>query len=80
MTNTEEFARALAEQLTTVWYDPKRNQGTAQVPMVGTITFREAGNDPAVIVQITQAGRFKGSAESAAQFLEKLSKAWGNSD
>jgi hypothetical protein len=33
-----------------------------------------------VIVQITQAGRFKGSAESAAEFLERLSQAWGNSD
>jgi hypothetical protein len=80
MTNTEQFAQALAEQLTTVWYNPDKNIGTAQIPMVGTITFREAGNDPAVIVQITQAGRFKGSAESAAQFLERLSEAWGNSD
>jgi hypothetical protein len=80
MTNTEQFALALAEQLTTVWYDPKRNQGTAQIPSVGTITFREAGSDPAVIVQITQAGRFKGTAESAAEFLERLSQAWGNSD
>jgi hypothetical protein len=80
MTNTEEFAHSLAEQITTVWYDPKRNQGTAHIPNVGTITFREASNDPAVIVQLTQSSRFKGSAESAAEFLERLSQAWGNSD
>ena len=80
MTNTEELAVALAEKYTTVSYDPEHNSGYAYVPPVGHIKFREAGSDPAVIIEVTHPNRFKGTSETALQFLKRLSKAWGNSD
>ena len=80
MTNTEQFAVLLAENFSDVRYNTKTRTGTATIPNVGGIAFRESGNDPAVIVDLTFPKRFKGSAETAAEFLETLQGAWRNSD
>lgn len=80
MTNTEQFALALAENFQDVRYDPKKRAGTATVPNVGMIEFRESANDPMVIINITFPKRFKGTAETALEFMEKLGEAWSNSD
>jgi hypothetical protein len=80
MSNTKQFATVLADNFLGVTYDEARNSGTATIPSVGTIKFREAGNDPAVIVNLVITQRFKGSAETALDFIERLRDAWGNSD
>lgn len=80
MTNTERFASVLKENFRDVEYDPKKNVGRAHVPGAGTIEFHEAGSDPAVIVNLVYAPRFKGTAETALKFLEDLHEAWSNSD
>ena len=80
MTNTEQFAAILAENFQDVRYDVKKRAGTATIPNVGGIEFRESANDPAVIVNLTFPKRFKGSAETAAEFIEVLVAAWRNSD
>jgi len=80
MSNTDLFAALLAENFRGVSYDEKKQSGRASIPTVGTIEFREASNDPAVIINFTSTKRFKGSAESAAKFLEALHEAWINSD
>jgi hypothetical protein len=78
--NAEQFAAALAENFQGVTYDAKKRSGTASVPNVGTIEFREAGSDPAVIVHLYNTKRFKGTAETAVHFIEELMEAWSNSD
>ena len=78
--NAEQFAAVLAENFQDVRYDEKSRSGSASVPNVGTIEFRESGNDPAVVIRILSTKRFKGSAETAAQFIDQLMDAWGNSD
>jgi hypothetical protein len=80
MSNTEQFAAVLAENFIGVQYDKTKNRGTATIPNVGTINFREAGNEPSVIVELVLTKRFKGSAETALDFIEKIHTAWGNSD
>jgi len=80
MTNTEQLAATLAENFNDVRYDGKRRSGSATIPNVGTIEFRESSNDPAVVVNLLITKRFKGSAESAVEFLESLMTAWRNSD
>jgi hypothetical protein len=79
-TNSEQFAVILAENFTDVRFNQAKRTGSATIPNVGTIEFRESGNDPAVIVNLLITKRFKGTAETAFEFLEKLRKAWGNSD
>jgi hypothetical protein len=78
--NAEKFAVVLAESFRDIRYDEKRRSGTATIPNVGSIEFRESSNDPAVIVNLLVTKRFKGDAESAINFLEALSTAWSNSD
>jgi hypothetical protein len=80
MVNADQLAHVLAEEFQGVRYDKKRRSGTATIPNVGTIEFRESSNDPAVIVMLTVTKRFKGTAESALQFLALLHEAWSNSD
>jgi hypothetical protein len=80
MTNSAEFAVLMAESFRDVRYNEAKRSGTATVPNVGTIEFREAGSDPAVIVNLVLPKRFKGSAETAAAFIEVLRQAWSNSD
>lgn len=80
MSNTEQFATLLGENFSNVRYDVKRRTGTATIPNVGGIEFREAGNEPAVIINLAFPKRFKGNAETALEFIEVLINAWGNSD
>lgn len=80
MTNSQQFAIVLAENFRDVRYDEKKRAGTATIPNIGGITFREAGNDPAVIVELAFPKRFKGTAETAINFIEVLREAWSNSD
>ena len=80
MTNAEQFATILGDNFTDVRYDKKSRSGTATIPNVGGIAFRESGNDPAVIVTLTSPKRFKGTAETAAEFIGTLQDAWRNSD
>jgi hypothetical protein len=78
--NAEEFASILSENLRDVRYDLKTRSGTATIPNVGSIEFRESASDPAVVVNLKITKRFKGSAQSALQFLDALTVAWSNSD
>ena len=80
MCDAEQLAAVLAENFTDVRYDKKKRSGTATIPNVGGIEFRESGNDPAVIVNLVSPKRFKGSAETAVDFIEVLQGAWRNSD
>lgn len=80
MSDAEKFAAVLAENFIGVRYDEKKGTGTATIPNVGGIEFHESANDPAVVVNLVSPKRFKGSAESAVDFLEKLQDAWRNSD
>ena len=80
MSNTERLAATLAENFRGVTYDKKKESGSAYIPNVGPITFRESANDPAVIIELASPKRFKGTAETAADFIETLIGAWRNSD
>ncbi len=84
MTAAAEFAKVLDEELepqaSHVRYDADRRSGFAYFPNIGSIEFRESANDPAVIITIQFPKRFKGSADSAIEFLRTLSAAWSNSD
>jgi hypothetical protein len=77
---TDEFAAVLTENFNGIEYDPKTRRGHAYIPNVGSITFREPGNEPGVIIELVQTKRFKGTMETAIEFLERLHDAWGNSD
>jgi hypothetical protein len=78
--NAEQLATTLAESFQGVSYDKKKRTGTATIPNVGTIEFHESGNDPAVIINLRHTKRFKGSAETAVNFLETLIALWSDSD
>lgn len=78
--NAERFAVILAENFRDVRYDQKKRSGTATVPNVGGIEFHESSNDPAVVVNLVFPKRFKGSADTAAEFIDTLQDAWRNSD
>ncbi len=81
MTQTDEFATVLSENLEGVSYDSKTQKGTAYVPNVGSIEFRSPSNEPGVIINLVRTKRFKAtSPESAIEFIEHISEAWGNSD
>lgn len=79
-TSTDQFAALLAENFTAVNYNEKKKTGTAWIPNVGQIEFRESSNDPSTIVKILIPNRFKGNSESAVEFIAKLQDAWSNSD
>jgi hypothetical protein len=76
----EQLAVALAVNFTNVRYNLEKRSGSATIPNVGTIEFRESGNDPAVIVNLMLPKWFKGSADTTMAFLETLMEAWRNSD
>jgi hypothetical protein len=78
--NAEQLASVLKENFRGVTYDPKKRTGSATIPNVGQIEFHESANDPAVIVQLSFPKRFKGTSESAMDFLDALMAAWSNSD
>ncbi len=82
--SAEQFAAVLDENFNGTFsqlkYDKKTRSGTAIIPNVGAIEFRESSNDPMVIVTLVSPKRFKGTAETASDFIEVLINAWGNSD
>lgn len=80
MLNAEQFAVILNQNFQGVRYDAEKRSGRATIPTVGTLEFREAGSDPAVVVALTSTKRFKGSAEAAVRFVEALQVAWADSD
>lgn len=80
MSAADEFARIMAENFREVRYDPEKRRGTVLVPTIGVVDFRESANDPAVILDLSHTKRFKGGAETAVEFLDRLREAWGNSE
>ena len=82
--SAEQFAAVLDENFNRTFsqlkYDKKTRSGTAIIPNVGAIEFRESSNDPAVIIKLVSPQRFKGTADTALDFIEVLIKAWRNSD
>ena len=76
---TANQSSALADSLKKKWrnvtYDPKQNQGRASLGAL-KITFRESGNDNAVIVTINEMPYLKADAESAEKILDAINDAF----
>ena len=76
---TANQSSALADSLKKKWrnvtYDPKQNQGRASLGAL-KITFRESGNDNAVIVTINEMPYLKTDAESAEKILDAINDAF----
>jgi len=76
---TANHSSVLADSLKKKWrnvtYDPNQNQGKANLGGL-KITFRESGNDDAVIVTIEEMPYLKTDAESAEKVLNAIIKAY----
>ena len=75
----ENHSSRLADSLKKKWinvtYDLEQNQGRANLGGL-KITFRESGNDPAVIVTINETPYIKADAKTAEKLLNAISKAF----
>ena len=76
---TANHSSTLADSLKKKWinvtYDLEQNQGRANLGGL-KITFRESGNDPAVIVTINETPYIKADAKTAEKLLNAISKAF----
>lgn len=76
---TANHSSMLADSLKKKWrnvsYDPNQNQGKASLGAL-KITFRESGNDAAVIVTIEEMPYLKTDAESAEKILNAINDAY----
>jgi hypothetical protein len=69
----QRLAKRLKSHWAHVSYDPATGTGWAKAGILGTVTFEESGNDPAVWVTVP-AMRFKTDAANAMATLNKLHK------
>ena len=76
---TANHSSTLADSLKKKWinvtYDLEQNQGRANLGGL-KITFRESGNDPAVIVTINETPYIKADAKTAEKLLNAISNAF----
>ena len=73
--HSSTLADSLKKKWEGVTYDLEENQGRANVGGI-KITFRESGNDPAVIVTINETPYVKTDAKTAVKLLNALHAAF----
>ena len=80
MKQSKAFFEHFNKMYLDVKYSEETGTGSAYIPNVGTIEFHDSANDPAVVINFTYTARFKGSADTAIEFIDALHDAWSNSD